>query len=69
MDRSKFARVKGWFSQCYVSLCRYACFCTTLFPFPSSLYADSYWLARKENSRKKLVAEQEVIAQETVKNR
>lgn len=69
MDRSKFPRAKGWFSECHVSMCRYACSCTTLLPFPSSLYADSYCLARKENSWKKLVTEQEVVAQETVKNR
>ena len=69
MDRSKFPGAKGWFSECHVGMCRYACPCTTLFPFPSSLYADSCCLARKENSWKKLVTEQEVVAQETVKNR
>lgn len=69
MDRSKCPSTEGWFSERHVCLRCYGTSCTALFHFPSSLFPCSCCMANKESSGKKLVIQQEVIAQEIIKDR
>ena len=69
MDRAEYPGATRWFSECHVALRGYATSCTTLLPFPIYLYPYCCCVAKKEWSWKKLVTEQEVIAQETFADR